>query len=236
MGKNLIQQARGKGGPRYRSPSFRFLGEPRYPGTLQTLNGKIISIEDCPGHSAPLVRVAYADGTEALQIAPEGIKINDDLVLNAPEVKHGHVLKLGDVPEGTLVYNVENVPGDGGRFVRSSGTFARIVAKTELNVTLLLPSKKERLFNPRCRATVGIVAGGGRVEKPFVKAGNKHHAMVARNRMWPQVKGQSMNAVDHPHGGKRSSKKNAPTIARRHAPPGAKVGMLAPRRTGRRKL
>ena len=236
MGKNLIIQARGKGGPRYRVPSFNYLGEARYPGTFTPLQGTIVAREHCAGHSAPLITINYNDGTTAMHIAWEGLRVNDTIILNSDSVKPGHAVALRDIPEGTIICNIESAPGDGGKFVRSSGTFARIVAKTEKGITILLPSKKEKLFHPMCRATIGIVAGGGRVEKPFVKAGNKYHAMAARNRLWPQVKGQSMNAVDHPHGGKRSSKKNAPTIARRHAPPGANVGMLRPRRTGRKKL
>lgn len=236
MGKNLIQQARGKGGPRYRAPSFRYAGAVRYPGSMAPLQGEVVDLVDSPGHSAPLIKVQYSDGSTALQVASEGTRVHDEVFLNSTDVKPGSIIQLKDVPEGTLVYNVENSPGDGGRFVRSSGTFARVAAKTDKGVILLLPSKKEKLFNPQCRVSIGVVAGGGRTEKPFMKAGNMHHAKTARNKMWPQVKGQSMNAVDHPHGGKRSSKKNAPTIARRFAPPGANVGMLRPRRTGRRKL
>ena len=96
----------------------------------------------------------------------------------------------------------------------------------------MLPSKKEKSFSPQCRATLGVIAGQGRKEKPFLKAGTRHYYMKARNKLYPRVKGQSMNAVDHPHGTSRSSKKGQPTIADRNAPPGAKVGKIRPRRTG----
>jgi large subunit ribosomal protein L2 len=98
----------------------------------------------------------------------------------------------------------------------------------------MLPSKKEKLFNENCRATVGIVAGSGRLEKPLMKAGTVHFKYRASAALWPVVSGQSQNAVEHPHGGARSSKKNKPDIARRFAPPGANIGKIRPRRTGRK--
>ena len=86
-----------------------------------------------------------------------------------------------------------------------------------------------------CRATVGIISGGGKGEKPFMKAGNKYYAMKAKNKIYPKVSGTSMNAVDHPFGGSSTHIKGRPTQANRNAPPGRKVGKLWPRRTGRRK-
>ena len=90
------------------------------------------------------------------------------------------------------------------------------------------------MFNENCRASVGIVAGGGRMEKPLLKAGTRYFKSRASAALWPVVSGQSQNAVEHPHGGARSSKKNKPDIARRFAPPGAKIGKIRPRRTGRK--
>ena len=98
-----------------------------------------------------------------------------------------------------------------------------------------LPSSKTKDFNPDCRACIGIIAGSGRKEKPFLKAGTKHHAMKARNKLYPSVSGTSQNAVDHPFGGSSSSVKGRPTQAPRNAPPGRKVGKIAPTRTGRKK-
>ena len=103
------------------------------------------------------------------------------------------------------------------------------------SIVVELPSKKKKVLNPQCRASIGVVAGGGRKEKPFIKAGNKFKAMKARSKLYPKVCGQSMNAVDHPHGGTRSSKKNYPYTVSRHTPPGAKVGKIASRRTGKKK-
>ena len=85
-----------------------------------------------------------------------------------------------------------------------------------------------------CRAAIGTVAGSGRVDKPFIKAGTKFHKMHARNKLYPKVCGVSMNAVDHPFGGSSSHVKGRPTQSPRSAPPGRKVGKVAPKRTGRR--
>ena len=144
-------------------------------------------------------------------------------------------MHLKDIPEGTLIFNIESKPGDGGKFVRASGTNAKVLAQSGKETVVLLPSKKKKTFLNQCRATIGIVAGAGRPEKPFLRAGTKKLKMKQKNKIWPVVSGAAMNAIDHPFGGKRSSRKGRPTIAPKYAPPGRKVGMLKPRRTGRRK-
>ncbi len=237
MGKRLIQQARGKGGPTYRSPSHRYRGNVRHKTlTKEPITGFIADIVHCPGHSAPLAQIEYEDGEQNLIVAAEGMKVGQEVYVNNTErMDLGNTLTLKDIPEGTLIYNIENKPGDGGKFVKSSGTFARIVNHTTKETTVLLPSKKKKLFNPNCRANIGIVSGGGRTEKPFMKAGNKYKAMKAKNKLYPKVSGASMNAVDHPFGGGRSSRKGRPTTTSKHAPPGRKVGMIRARQTGRSK-
>lgn len=233
MGKNLIQQKRGKGSSRYIAHSHRWKGAVSYksPGEAQ---GRIIDFVDCAGHSAPLAKVVYNDGEECLVVAVEGLRVGDIVSSGIVSEMSGSTMGLKNIPEGTMVCNIELQPGDGGKFVRAGGTFAKIVAKTPEGVVVRLPSKKEKIFYPECRATIGVVAGGGRVEKPFLTAGKRYFAMKAKNKLWPQVAGLSMNAVDHPFGGSRN-KKGKPTIAPRNAPPGRKVGKLHPRRTGRRK-
>lgn len=234
MGKNLISQRRGRGSLTYRAASHRFQGEVKHP-ELNTA-GTVVDILHCAGHSAPLLEIATLSGHTALAIAPEGMKVGDEISFGAEEIKEGNVLQLKDIPEGTSIHNIEIHPGDGGKLVRSSGVFAKIVAKTEQGVQVKLPSKKDKLLNPACRAAIGIVAGSGRLEKPFMKAGTMYHRMAARNKLYPHVCGISMNAVDHPFGGKCSHIKGRPTQSSRSAPPGRKVGKIAPRRTGRRKL
>ncbi len=237
MGKSLIQQARGKGGPVYRSSSFKFRGDAKMrPALPKTIEGTIIDFVHCPGHSAPMAEIRYEDGATSLLLAPEGVKVGDKVSMGANiEINSGNVLSLKDIPEGTSVYNVELVPGDGGRFCRSSGVFARVVTKTEKTVTILLPSKKLKTIHSNCRAIIGIVAGGGRTEKPFLKAGTMHKKARARNKRYPRQSAAAQNAVDHPFGNKRTSRK-AKNIAVGHfAPPGRKVGTMWPKRTGRKK-
>lgn len=235
MGKSLVQQARGRGGPTYRAPSFRYAGDVKYVSSSKILLGRVVDIIHCPGHSAPLASVIYENSETGLLISPEGIKIGDQVSLNG-EPLMGNTTVLKNIPEGTLVCNLESHPGDGGKFARASGTFAKVLSKTQNSVVIMLPSKKVREFLPACRATIGTVAGGGRLEKPFLKAGNKYYRMQQRNKYWPRTSGTSQNAVDHPFGGKRSSRKGRPTIAPRDAPAGRKVGKLRPRKTGRFKV
>lgn len=237
MGKNLIQQKRGKGSPTYRAPSFRYKGKTGYGVYTEShLNGEVTDLINCAGHSAPLMEVKYENKEKILLQAPEGIRVGDKIVSGEEtSINVGNVLPLKNIPEGTAIYNIESSPKDGGKFVRSSGTFAKIISKMKNKVIVLLPSKKEREFKPDCRATIGIVAGSGRTEKPFLKAGFKYHAMRARNKLYPKVSGLAMNAVAHPFGGSSShSKGNASTISR-DAPPGKKVGKIAARRTGRKR-
>ncbi len=233
MGKRLIQQRRGRGTSAYRSPSFRFKGEIKHHNLETT--GMVTDIIHCSGHSAPLMEISYLTGVKGLAFAPEKIKVGDEITIGANDLKAGNVLRLKDVPEGTLVHNLELKPGDGGKLVRSSGSFAKVIAKTETAVRVKLPSNKEKLFLPQCRAAIGIIAGGGRLEKPFLKAGTKFYKMRAKNKLYPKVCGISMNAVDHPFGGCHSTHKGRPTLSPRSAPPGRKVGKIAPRRTGKRK-
>jgi len=236
MGKSLIQQARGKGGPVYRSLSFRFKGDAKLHAPSQSvIQGTITDFVHCPGHTAPLAEISYEDGQTCLLIAPEGVKIGDKVTLGGAGVEPGNVLSLKDIPEGTPVFNVELRPGDGGRFCRSSGVFARVVTKTPEYVTLLLPSKKLKNIPAQCRAMIGVVAGGGRTEKPFLKAGARHHKARARNKRYPRQSAAAQNAVDHPFGNKRTSRKAKQRPVGHFAPPGRKVGKLWPRRTGRKK-
>ena len=232
MGKNLIQQRRGKGSGRFRTPNFRYRGE------IKMLNKNEYVIKDlvrCPGHSTPLIEAEYEDKTKSLLVAPEGVAVGDKFKIGNGEIRVGNILALKNIPEGTNVFCIEAKPGDGGKFVRSSGGSAKIVAKTEKNITLLLPSKKQKAFHPECKAMIGIAAGGGRAEKPLLKAGKKHHISKSRNIYYPIVSGSAMNAVAHPFGNKRSLRKSKARPAPADAPPGRKVGAIKARRIGRKK-
>ncbi len=238
MGRNLIQQRRGRGTARFRAPSFRYKGkiEYRQHDKDKTLTGTVRDFVQCQGHSVPLAEVRFEDGVNELLLAPEGLRVGDTVAIGAEApVKPGNALPLKKCPEGTLVFNIENTPGDGGKFVRSSGTFARVVAKLNNAVIVALPSKKEKVFHPNCFATVGVCAGGGRTDKPLLKAGTHHHKKRTKNKFYPKVRAVAKNAQDHPFGGSRSLRKGRPTVAPRNAPPGRKVGMIRARRTGRKK-
>ena len=238
MGKNIIPQARGKGGPRYTAPSFRYAGDTSLrflPQNSGVISGQIVNLLHSQGHSAPLLHVQYSDGVLSLLPAPEGVRVGDS-VSSGPgaSISPGSTLSLREIPEGSQIYNVELRPGDGGVFCKTTGTTAKILSKNADGVMILLPSKKTKLLNDHCRACIGVIAGGGRKEKPFAKAGAVFFAKKARNKLYPRSSACKMNAVDHPFGNKRSARKAKQISVSRHAPPGRKVGKLAARRTGRK--
>jgi large subunit ribosomal protein L2 len=229
MGKNITSQKRGRGSPTYTRPSFKFKGQTQIGKEGAAVISDLIT---CRAHSAPLAVTKHDDDSYTLMIAPEGMRVGQSINIGTTEIAIGNVLKLSDIPEGTSVFNLENMPGDGGKFVKASGLTAKIIAKTPGKVSVLLPSKKIRDFNPNCRASIGTVAGGGRPEKPFYKAGRHFHRAKAKNIYYPIVCGVSMNAVAHPFGGRSSHHKGRPTMSKKNAPPGRMVGAIRPRRTG----
>lgn len=233
MGKSLIQQKRGKGSKTYTTPSYNFPGISAIPseGT-----GVIVDFIDSKAHTAPLSVIKHENGMLHLVVAPEQVRVGQELQFgrNVP-LSVGNALPLHQIPEGTLIHNVEATPGDGGKFVRSSGASARVFAKYGKTVTVIFASKKKKQFHPECRACIGVVAGGGRVEKPLLKAGNAYWKNKAKNRRWPIIGGTSQNAVSHPFGNKRSLRKSKARPAPKNAPPGRNVGMIHPKRTGRKR-
>ena len=234
MGKRLISQARGRGGPRYRSPKHRMKGTSSYPQSEDSY--LIKDLIKCPSNSAPLAQVIYENNKTALLIAAEGIKVGEKFQYGElAEIKAGNVLKLKNIPEGTKIFNIESQPGDNGKFCRSAGTFAKVIGKTANKITIQFPSKRTKEFVGDCKASIGSVAGSGRTDKPILKAGIKYRMRRAVNRMYPNVSGTSMNSVDHPFGGSKSTHKGRPTVVPHGAPPGRKVGKLKARRTGRKK-
>ncbi len=229
MGKQLRQQRRGKGGAVYRSPGHRHLGNVRYPN-VDAGTGKIVDLIQAPGRSGPLAKVDFA-GENVLMLAAEGMMVGKDISydVGASDLAPGNVVNLATVPEGSFVYNVEGKPGDGGKFVRAAGTSATVVSRGD-KVVLLMPSGSFKTFDPRCRASLGVVAGGGQREKPFGKAGNKFHAYRSKAKAYFKVKGVAMNPVNHPHGGGGHPHVGKPSTVSRNAPPGRKVGRLSPQR------
>jgi large subunit ribosomal protein L2 len=235
MAKRIIIQKRGKGGPSYSSPSHRFFGKLSYPAVRESTYAEIVDIVNSVGHSAPLMVIELSNGTMHLIPAPIGVKVGQKILLGNKEANIGNIMRLGDIPAGSFVCNIESNPGDRGKFLRAGGSGAQVVGTERDKVVLKLPSKKKKAFNPKCLATVGIVAGAGRKSKPLMKAGNAYHARKAKNKLFPIVKGVAMNACNHPHGGTHRRNLGRPTAVKRGAPAGAKSGSLSPRRMGRKK-
>ncbi len=188
------------------------------------------------GRGAPLAEIKYEGETKVhFMVAPEGAQVGQIIECgDEATLANGNTLILEHIPEGTPVYNIEGSPGDGGKYVKSSGLAATIVSIDKTKAMVRLPSGRQKSFSPRCRATIGIVAGGGRQEKPFLKAGAKWHHARGKARKWPIVRGAAMNAASHPHGGGSHQSPGRPSTVSRHAPPGRKVGNIAARRTGRK--
>lgn len=153
----------------------------------------------------------------------------------AAQLSVGNVMPIGSMPEGTIVCNLEQKTGDRGVLARCSGNYSTIISHNpdEGKTRVRLPSGAKKTLPSTCRAMVGIVAGGGRIDKPLLKAGVAYHKYKAKRHCWPRVRGVAMNPVDHPHGGGNHQHIGHPSTVRRSAPPGQKVGLIAARRTGR---
>ncbi|MBW6461554.1 MAG: 50S ribosomal protein L2 [DPANN group archaeon] len=235
MGKRIISQRRGRGSPTYRANSHKYLPAAKYSSKDKTIsvNGVVIDIKHDVGKNAPVALVKFENNDTQHMIASEGISVGKGVCIGVgSNFDYGNVLPVGDIPEGTPIFNIENVPGDGGKFVRSSGMSAIVSSHSGTTTVVKLPSKSFKTFNSFCRATIGVVAGGERKMKPFAKAGNKFHNRKARGKLYPTVSKTAMNAVDHKFGG---DNKGVCTTTSRNAPPGAKVGSIAARRTGKKR-
>lgn len=160
--------------------------------------GRIASIEYDPNRSARIALVVYADGEKRYIVAPLGLQVGDQ-VLSSPnaDIRPGNTLPLRNIPQGTLIHNVELQFGRGGQIVRSAGTSAQILAKEDQNyATVRLPSGEERLIRMECLATIGQVGNVEHGNVKLGKAGRKRHLGIR-----PTVRGSAMNPNDHPHGG-----------------------------------
>ncbi len=137
------------------------------------------------------------------------------------------------MPEGSICCNVEASTGDCGTLARSSGDYVTIISHGDDDKTRLrLPSGAKKTVPSGCRGMVGIVGGGGRLDKPVLKAGSSYHKYKAKRRGWPIVRGVVMNPVDHPHGGGNHQHMGKASTCARNAPPGKKCGKIGARRTG----
>ncbi|MDT7875663.1 MAG: 50S ribosomal protein L2 [Sulfolobaceae archaeon] len=235
MGKKLLQQRAGRGGINFRSPSWRRVGPARYPNIEGEHKGKVIDIVHNPGVNAPVAKIRLDNGLEFYIPAVQGLRVGQSIQMgkNVPVVT-GNIVEVGQLPEGTVVSNVEKYRGDGGRYARAAGAYAIISGKSGDKVLVKLTSEKIVEVSSTARATIGIVAGGGVTEKPLLKAGNNYWKYKVKAKKWPHVRGVAMNAVSHPHGGGLHQSVSRPSTVARNTPPGRKVGHIASRRTGRR--
>lgn len=232
MAKRIISQARGKGGPAYTVKRRAFRFRIKYPRKLAG-EGKVVQLINSPAHSAPLAKIKYSDGIFYIP-AFSGMIEEQNISFSGSDVKEGNIMEIGNMPIKTNIYSIESRPGDGGIFVKTAGGSAVVSKVVGDKVIVMMPSKQEKSFNPHCRAVVGVIAGAGRLEKPIVKAGKMHHMKKGKGKLWPRTSAVKMNAIDHPFGSGRG-KRIKSKIAKRNAPPGRRVGLLRPSRTGRGK-
>ena len=164
----------------------------------------VTHIEYDPNRSARIALVRYADGELRYIIHPKGLGVGDS-VTSGPgaDVRTGNAMPLKEVPLGTAVHNVELTPGKGGQMARSAGTSLQVVAKEGEYVTLRMASSEMRLVHGNCLATIGEV---GNSEHELKSAGKAGATRWAGRR--PKVRGEVMNPVDHPHGGRTRGGRN----------------------------
>jgi len=161
--------------------------------------GKVVALEYDPNRTAYIMLVEYEDGEKRYRLAPHEIKVGDEIICaEKAEIKVGNRMKLKEIPIGTSVFNVELVPGKGGKIVRAAGTSAKVVGQEEKYTILELPSKEIRKVFNECFATIGQVSHPEHIFEDIGKAGRM------RLKGWrPTVRGSAMNPVDHPHGGRK---------------------------------
>jgi len=161
-------------------------------------------IEYDPNRSSRIALVEYADGEKRYILHPKGLAVGDTVMAGpGSDVRLGNALPLGEIPLGTAVHNVELKPGKGGQMARSAGTSLQVVAKEGEYVTLRLPSTEMRMIHRRCLATIGEV---GNAEHELISWGKAGKTRWMGKR--PKVRGEVMNPVDHPHGGRTRGGRN----------------------------
>ena len=159
--------------------------------------GTVATIEYDPNRTANIALINYIDGEKRYILAPDNLNVGDKVESGeGADIKIGNCLPLTNIPDGTMVHNVELKPGKGGQLARSAGSSVRILSK-ENNYTLLrLKSGEVRKVLSKCRATIGEVSNKDYELVNLGKAGRKRHMGIK-----PSVRGSAMNAHDHPHGG-----------------------------------
>ncbi|MAG22003.1 MAG: 50S ribosomal protein L2 [Candidatus Diapherotrites archaeon] len=238
MGNRLKHQRRGRGTSVFKAKARGL--ESAYVSyenkqKESVLQGQVINLIKENGRDAIMAQMLFENNEISHIVTAEGMIVGQHVEYGKDAgIVIGNALPLANIPEGCPVFNIEKSPGDGGKFVRGTGSYALLVSKDGKRANLKMPSGKSMAVNLLSRATVGCVAGGGRTEKPFVKAGNMWHRMKSRSRPYPVVRGIAMNPIAHPFGGGQHHAGGSKSTSR-HAHPGRKVGNIASRRTGRKK-
>jgi len=246
MGRVPRSQRKGKAKSIFKSHNFHRVAPARfryldYAERQGYTKGIVREIVHDSGRGAPLARVVFRDPYKyrlktEYYVAAEGMYTGQFLYCGKKAtLSTGNVLPVNSIPEGTAVMNVEAKAGDKGQFSRASGTYATIIGHSEdgARTRVRLPSGARKTIDGSARAMIGIVAGGGRSEKPVLKAGNSYHKYKVKRRNWPKVRGVVMNPVDHKWGGGNHQHLGRPSTVSRYAPTGQKVGLIAARRTGK---
>eukprot|EP00937_MAST-01D_sp_MAST-1D-sp2_P000453 g453.t1 len=205
------------------------------------IKGVVKDIVHESGRGAPIAKVhfrnAYKFKTDKEAVVCAEGMYSGQFVYYGKKAKLtvGNVMPLNAMPEGTVISSIEEQVGDRSKLVKCSGDYAVIITNDEdKNTTRIrLPSGSKKTLSGDCRAMVGIVAGGGRTDKPVLKAGRAFHKYRVKRNEWPKVRGVAMNPVEHPHGGGNHQHIGHPSTSNRVDPAGRKAGMIAARRTGR---
>lgn len=238
MGKSLRSQRRGKGSSTFVAKHYGIKASYNNLGGTQAggiEKAQVVDLVKESGRSAILALLKFEDGSTNYVIAAEGLALGQNVQLGkGAAIDIGNVLPLASVPEGCPVFNLEIIKGDGGKAVKGTGVYALVMSKDRKGAFVKLPSGQTKQLSLECRVTIGCAAGGGRLDKPMIKAGTKHHFMAAKSRHYPGLRGVAMNALDHPFGGSQHHPGKSKSTSR-NAPPGRKVGSIASKRTGRRK-
>ncbi len=185
---------RGRGGSAKAKRSYR---EIDFRQDKLNVPGEIFALEYDPNRTSRIARVHFADGEKRYILAPLDLKVGDSVITadQAP-LKPGNRMKLKNIPQGSMVHNVELKPGQGGIAVRSAGSGATVLAKEAGYVQLVMPSSEVRMVSEECFASIGQISNQ---EHQFIFLGK-----AGRTR-WlgkgPKVRGTAMNPVDHPYGG-----------------------------------
>jgi large subunit ribosomal protein L8e len=204
------------------------------------VKGLITKIVHESGRGAPLAEVVFKNPykfklDKHLLIAVEGMYTGQAVFAGKKaHLAIGNIMPLKSLPEGTVVCNIESYPGDRGTLVKTSGGYGIIVGHQENGKSQVrLSSGAKKTLDSNCRAVVGLVAGGGRMDKPMLKAGRAYHKYRVKRNEWPKIRGVAKNPVEHAHGGGNHQHIGHASTCRRDAPPGKKAGLIAARRTGR---